>query len=180
MFDELSKINRTVENVEIKNLINKILTREIEPKNQRLFITKLYHDDIIAISILLKFNILTDLSLPRANIGDSGAFIIASVLEQNTTLLSLDVSYNFITRDGINALINALENNFTLQSMCVYRVADDQQNKINQLINRNHEYTNQRKQIKILLLLCRKFGNDSLFFNEHLPLDIFKIIYKSF
>ena len=65
----------------------------------------------------LKQNIITHLKINNCQIGYEEAKALATALEKNTTLVSLDLYANNIGDEGAKALATALEKNTTLESL---------------------------------------------------------------
>eukprot|EP01125_Pyxidicula_operculata_P003691 TRINITY_DN1493_c0_g1_i5.p2 TRINITY_DN1493_c0_g1~~TRINITY_DN1493_c0_g1_i5.p2 ORF type:complete len:2132 (-),score=469.27 TRINITY_DN1493_c0_g1_i5:6801-13196(-) len=60
---------------------------------------------------------LTKLNLTKLNIGEEGAFALSSCLRENNVLRDVDVSYNKITEEGLNEILNSLSVNTTLDTL---------------------------------------------------------------
>jgi len=52
-------------------------------------------------------------------LGDEDCKIIANLVENNTTIKTLDLSNNYITKEGLKPIIKALETNKTLLKICL-------------------------------------------------------------
>ena len=68
----------------------------------------------------LKQNIITHLKITNCQIGYEEAKALATALEKNTTLVSLDLDVNSIGDEGAKALATVLEKNTTLQILELY------------------------------------------------------------
>jgi Ran GTPase-activating protein (RanGAP) involved in mRNA processing and transport len=87
----------------------------------------LTHLDGILEQLRRNTSLLRDLCLTGFGITDSEMFTLATALATNTTLRSIDLSFNSIGTDGFRQLIQALATNTTLESidLSFNRIADD-------------------------------------------------------
>lgn len=63
-----------------------------------------------------------DLNLSYKGYSDADAIVIASLIQKNTTLLTLDLSLNSIAEEGAIAIAAALEENMTLQKLILHGI----------------------------------------------------------
>ncbi len=134
------------------------------------------------LSEALKVNeTLERLYIVCCNIRDPGAIALSEMLRTNKTLLSLNIASNYITDIGGEALYESLKTNTTLTHLDISN-SDIEDKKIVSGIQREIEENKCGKkkwrfEYGTLFLICRELQEDSLFYKDYLPLDLFKKIW---
>ncbi len=131
------------------------------------------------LSDLLKMNgVLTSLNLKGNRIGDGGAYYISEALKTNTTLTSLNLRANWLTLNGAKLIYEGLKQNHTLTELNVGNTFFESVWLRERLLKKlgENKFGNEKK--RMLLLCCYTLQEDSVFYKENLPLDVFKIIWK--
>ena len=97
-------------------------------------------------------------SLTLCDIIDHGVISIAEVIQVNTTLQKLDISFNTITDDGVAAISDGLKNNNSLQELNISgnNITSEGAKKIGEAIHINKT---------LHTLHVRQYINDALSFN---------------
>jgi len=143
------------------------------------------------VSEYLKTNVTTkSLTLWSNKFTDVGAQYLSEALKVNRSLITLELDNNRIGKKGAEALLKSLKTNRTLFVMSLnnnrIRTGNNPARKIlvekeikNELKDNISGRKKERFEIGMILLLSRSLEKDSVFYKENLPLDIFKIIFKT-
>ena len=84
-------------------------------------------------------SILTELDLHDTRVSDRGVLILSEILQTNTTLVKLDLSYNLgITNNCVEALLRMLDHNQTLTNISLKgcRIYDPESARLRQTTNK--------------------------------------------
>ena len=140
---DMLRTNNTLTRLEISN--NPLSTRGVTSIAEELQLNKTLqiifldstecgNDGVVAIADMLRINqTLTKLDLHNEvgynelnnKIGKDGAVALAAALKVNKSLKELHLRNNDITNDGLDCLIKALEENTTLDKLCIKYPGDD-------------------------------------------------------
>lgn len=194
--DDSTYLNLNGKCIGIENMksLCKILIHNNTVTRLDLMNNKIGSEEVKLLSVALqKNNTLEYLNLSYNSIYNSGITCLCDVLFYNNTLIFLNLNNNFIRNEGIKLLYQSMRvsRNETMTEIRYlyenYIEMDRTTMAFDKLLIRNKERRKERihneknrEEVKLLLLLSREFLDYSLFYKDCLPLDLFKIIYKSF
>ncbi len=152
----------------------------------------LCHSDIKNLcQSLKKHKNITKLDLWNNKIGDIGAYHLSEYLKTNRTITHLDVAKNDIGIEGFKSMNRIFKTNYSIIVFhCYHNCLDTSDSECDDEtedvlvdlytgLRNNIEGKKKRKfQAGDLLLLSRRFIKNSPFYEDNLPLDLFKIIFK--